>query len=118
MLSLAAGLPVVVGGLVTWGPQGHAVLAVVLSLLTGIVLTLWAVGLAIDDHPWQAMRAVVMLPPTLLFFFPVLILGKRLFPEVAYGMVVVGSLLIARAVVKQTTAMRERSGRAMVERTA
>jgi hypothetical protein len=117
LLSLAVGLPLVTGGLVTWGPAGHAVLAVVVSLLSGIVLTLLAVGLAIDEHPWKAMRAVALLPSTLLLYFPLLILGKRLIPEAGYVMVAIGALLIARAVVKQTGALRDRSRSEWVQET-
>jgi hypothetical protein len=98
LIYAAVGLPLVTGGLVHWSSSGHGVLAVVISLLAGIALTALGIGLGVDDHPWQAMRAVVLLPPALLLYFPLVIAGVKLVPAAAYAMVIVGSVLIARAI--------------------
>ena len=69
ILAVAVALPLAAGAWATWAADGGMVW-IIASVFAGIVLGIVGVGLAVEEFGKQAVAAVLLLPPALLLYTP------------------------------------------------
>jgi len=70
LLTLAVALPLATGALTSWGPGGSGMVWIMGSVFAAIVMGIVGVGLAVDEFDREAVTAVLVLPPALFLYTP------------------------------------------------
>jgi hypothetical protein len=88
LLTLAVALPLAVGAGATWDGGGAGSVAIMGSIAVGTILATVGGGLALDERAKYTIAAMLLFPPALMLYFPLLALASHL-PVVRAAMALV-----------------------------
>jgi hypothetical protein len=91
--TLAIALPLAVGACAAWPAGVFDAAAVTVAVFGGIVLAMFGAAAAMEERPKSAIVGIVMLPPSVLSYFPLLAIASQS-PVVRVAMVVAAIALV------------------------
>jgi hypothetical protein len=107
LAAVAVALPLIEGGWLGWSIEGHALIAMIACLTAAIILGIFAVGLAVEKHPYHALGLILGLLPALFLYLPMMAFVRPNVPLFGPAMVVAGALLLALSARSTMTATEE-----------
>jgi hypothetical protein len=120
LLTLAVVVPLAVGAGATWDGGGAGSVAIMGSIAVGAILATVGGGLALDERAKYTIGAMLLFPPALLLYFPLLALASYL-PVVraAMALAAIGLLgLLLKGAVTRTPSAATPPPRRVVHRLA
>jgi hypothetical protein len=111
LTALAVSLPLISGGWLGWSVEGPSIAWMVASLTAAIMLGIFAIGLAVENHPYHAALSVLFLLPALFLYLPMVAYVRPAVPFFGTAMVAAGAMLLAfaaRASMRRAPAMAAR----------